>query len=145
MKKTKCSDDEFIKICQSSVSMSEACVKLGLHFNTFKTRAKKLGCYQPNQGGRNIHKPKAKKIDTSTIISGGYPQFQTFKLKKRLIAENILQNVCSNCGIDSWNNKPIMLELHHKDGVRSNHNLENLQLLCPNCHSQTETFRAKNI
>ena len=45
----------------------------------------------------------------------------------------------------TWNGLPIPLELHHIDGNRNNHKFENLQLLCLNCHAQTDTFRAKNI
>jgi hypothetical protein len=45
----------------------------------------------------------------------------------------------------SWNGKELQLELHHVDGNRNNHSLDNLMLLCPNCHSQTDTFRARNI
>ena len=52
---------------------------------------------------------------------------------------------CECCGLSEWNNLPINFELHHIDGNRTNHSLENLLLICPNCHSQTETFRAKNI
>ncbi len=52
---------------------------------------------------------------------------------------------CEECGRSIWNNKPLLLEVHHKDGDRTNNSFENLQFLCPNCHSQTETFRSKNI
>ena len=53
-------------------------------------------------------------------------------------------NACSECGIKEWNNKSITLELEHKDGNSDNNRPENLCLLCPNCHSQTPTYRAKN-
>lgn len=53
-------------------------------------------------------------------------------------------NICSECGISEWNGKPIVLELEHKDGNSENNSKENLCLLCPNCHSQTSTFKAKN-
>lgn len=52
---------------------------------------------------------------------------------------------CEICGIKEWNGKPIRLEIHHIDGDRTNNNMDNLQILCPNCHSQTENFRGKNI
>jgi len=52
---------------------------------------------------------------------------------------------CSECGIDSWNEKPIVLELDHIDGDNRNNLPVNLRLLCPNCHSQTPTFRGRNI
>ena len=51
---------------------------------------------------------------------------------------------CECCGISSWNNKPISLEMHHLDGNTLNNNLSNLQLLCPNCHSQTNNYKRNN-
>jgi len=51
---------------------------------------------------------------------------------------------CNNCGITEWDNKPITLELEHKDGNSTNNNLDNIELLCPNCHSQTPTYKSKN-
>ena len=51
---------------------------------------------------------------------------------------------CSECGISEWNDKPITLQLDHIDGNADNNHEDNLRLLCPNCHSQTDTFGAKN-
>lgn len=51
---------------------------------------------------------------------------------------------CSVCNISEWNNKSIVLELEHKDGNSKNNVLNNLCLICPNCHSQTDTFKGKN-
>lgn len=51
---------------------------------------------------------------------------------------------CAECGISDWNNKPLTLQLEHKDGNSENNKPENLCLLCPNCHSQTPTYGAKN-
>ena len=51
---------------------------------------------------------------------------------------------CAECGISDWNGKDITLELEHKDGNSENNSPENLCLLCPNCHSQTPTYKAKN-
>jgi 5-methylcytosine-specific restriction endonuclease McrA len=50
---------------------------------------------------------------------------------------------CVKCRLSRWSDKPLMLELHHIDGNDKNNNLENAQLLCPNCHSQTHNFRNK--
>ena len=62
---------------------------------------------------------------------------------KTAYIERILNNIahCECCGITEWNNKPIMFQLHHKDGNYKNNTLENIVLLCPNCHSQTENYR----
>lgn len=51
---------------------------------------------------------------------------------------------CSVCEISEWNSKPIVLELEHKDGNSQNNDISNVALICPNCHSQTETYKAKN-
>jgi hypothetical protein len=51
---------------------------------------------------------------------------------------------CSCCGITEWNNNPISLEIDHIDGNPYNDNPTNLRFICPNCHSQTSTYRAKN-
>ena len=53
--------------------------------------------------------------------------------------------MCEICNIgDVWNNIKLELELDHIDGDRTNHSIYNLRIVCPNCHSQTETFRSKN-
>lgn len=54
-------------------------------------------------------------------------------------------NVCSECGITSWNEKNIVMELEHINGDSTDNSLENVCLLCPNCHSQTPTYKSKNI
>lgn len=62
---------------------------------------------------------------------------------KRYLAETF-GNKCSVCGIDSWNGKDIVLELEHKDGNSENNNKDNVCLICPNCHSQTPTYKGAN-
>lgn len=52
-------------------------------------------------------------------------------------------NHCEICGIKEWLGKPIALEMHHKNGINTDHRVSNLQLICPNCHSQTESYRGK--
>lgn len=139
-------DNVIIDIANTSRSMAEAASSLGLHFNTFKVHAKRLGVYTTNQSGRGIKKPKREcKISLNDILVGKHPSYQTFKLKKRLISEGIKQNKCEVCGITAWQGSMIKCELDHIDGNRNNHLLSNLRIICPNCHSQTDTFRAKNI
>jgi Zn finger protein HypA/HybF involved in hydrogenase expression len=141
----KIKDEDIIEFCKNSLSMSSACAKLGLHFNTFKRRAIKLKCYKPNKSGKGIKKlRKTGKFSLQNILEGEYPEYQTNKLKLRLIKEEIIKNKCFKCDITEWQGEPLVLELNHIDGNRHNHNLNNLQLLCPNCHSQTKNFRGKN-
>jgi 5-methylcytosine-specific restriction endonuclease McrA len=71
--------------------------------------------------------------------------YQSSKLRVRLLKENIIENVCVICDQGPvWNNKPLTLQLDHIDGNRNNNCLENLRLLCPNCHTQTPTHSGKN-
>jgi hypothetical protein len=136
--------DDFIKVCNESISMAQACAKLGLHFNTFKRYAKMFGCYNPNPSGKGMKKKSVPKKALLDILSGEHPEFQTFKLKNRLIREGLMKNECSLCGVTNWCDKPLNMELDHIDGNRTNHSLKNLRMLCPNCHAQTDTYRSKN-
>lgn len=68
----------------------------------------------------------------------------SYKLKNRLLKEEIFEYKCSCCGLTEWLNHPIPLELHHKDGNKNNNSIENLELRCPNCHYFTDTYKTKN-
>ena len=84
------------------------------------------------------------KIPLDEILQGLHPHFQTLKLKNKLLKEGIFENKCSLCGIHDWQNKTLNMQLDHIDGDSSNHRLDNLRLLCPNCHAQTDTYCGKN-
>jgi len=64
------------------------------------------------------------------------------RIKRYLV--DMFGNKCSVCGIESWNNKPIVFDLDHIDGNSDNNSKENVRLICPNCHSQTETYKGRN-
>lgn len=68
-----------------------------------------------------------------------------WNLKRRLLAEGLKAGRCELCGLVEWQGLPLSLELHHVNGDPCDDRLENLQVLCPNCHSQTDTWggRAK--
>lgn len=141
--KDRITDEDFIAACKNASSMAQAATKLNLHFNTFKKRALELKCYKANQSGKGLNKNKPKIPIEDIIVHNLYPEYQTYKLKNRLIKEGYKKNECDECGITDWNDKPLMIELDHIDGNKTNHQLKNLRMLCPNCHSQTSTYRAK--
>jgi 5-methylcytosine-specific restriction endonuclease McrA len=67
------------------------------------------------------------------------------KLKNRLFLNGLKSKICEIYGLSEWMGKPIPLELDHINGVNSDNRLENLRILCPNCHAQTTTYRGKKL
>jgi 5-methylcytosine-specific restriction endonuclease McrA len=65
-------------------------------------------------------------------------------LKKRLLRAGLLPSHCQECGLEDWRGRGISLELHHINGHGKDNRLENLALLCPNCHSQTDSWGGRN-
>lgn len=66
-------------------------------------------------------------------------------IKSRIIEDRLIEYVCTECGLkDNWNGKIIILDLDHINGINSDNRLENLRFLCPNCHSQTPTYKGRN-
>lgn len=65
-------------------------------------------------------------------------------IKNKIIKNNLIPYECAECNISEWNGQPLSLHLDHIDGDNSNNQLSNFRFLCPNCHSQTETYCGKN-
>jgi hypothetical protein len=71
-------------------------------------------------------------------------KIHSFNLKNRLVKEGVFIWICTSCKQTEWMDHPIPLELDHIDGNHYNNNLNNLRLLCPNCHAMTPTHAGKN-
>ena len=100
--------------------------------------------YKGNQSGkgttRNIRQnymPLQQYLEESKDI-------QSNKIRSKLLRENYKEAKCESCGLTEWLGQPIPLEVHHLDGNRYNNVIENFQLLCPNCHALTDSYRGKN-
>lgn len=129
----------------SSKSASEAAAKLGVKYETYKKYAIMYECFNPNKSGKGISKVSGIKIPLIDILEGKHPQYQSNKLRIRLLEEKIFEYKCYTCNNIEWLSKPIPLELEHIDGNCTNHLLDNLTIICPNCHAFTETYRGKNV
>lgn len=66
-------------------------------------------------------------------------------LRRRLVEAGLRDERCSRCALDTWQGVPVPLELDHVNGDRDDNRLENLRLLCPNCHALTDTWRGRNV
>lgn len=98
--------------------------------------------YKGNPSGKGMKKNRSKwnleeYLEKSSDI-------QTNKIRTRLLEEGYKEYKCESCGLTTWMDKPIPLEVHHKDGNRHNNIIENFALLCPNCHAFTDSYRGKN-
>jgi hypothetical protein len=155
---TQFKEEEVIFALQNAHNYAEACIMLGL-----STRDKRvpshavkklealarffkldLGEYL-TRGGRPGYNPKMnrKQFIEKILVKGD--TYRNGHIKKMLYHYGIKNPVCEECGIGLiWQEKPLVLELHHVNGDNTDNRLENLQILCPNCHSQTDNHRAKS-
>jgi len=145
--------EELELVVSKSLSIAQVCRELGIRpiGGNYKTITSKINKYKIdishftgrawNVGERFRTIKKSREL--SEILVENSPMISTVNLKRRLIKENILEYKCAICGINTWRNNAITLELDHINGNNTDNRLENLRLLCPNCHSQTDTFRGK--
>lgn len=121
---------------------SYICAELNCKPETLNSYLDKLGIkYAGNSGLKGFSKT-CRRLPIEVYLSNK-KYIQSDSLKKRLIKENYKDHRCEKCGLTEWQDNPIPLELHHKDGNRFNNALDNIELLCPNCHALTENYRGK--
>jgi hypothetical protein len=141
-------EEFYIDLIKSSDSLIEVCRKANIvpttgNYNTLKKVINNnnidVSHFKRICGGNT------KKKNTSEYLAKG-TNVSSFKLKNRLLAEGIKEHKCENpeCGLSEWHGKPIPLELHHINGDNTDNRIENLQLLCPNCHAFTDNYGGKN-
>lgn len=148
--KVKYLKENFAPIVAESHSYAEICRKIGLadKGSNIGTIKKYIELYQLDTThftGQRWNKGASHDEITALVpleeILKKNTNYKSDSLKKRLIKKDIKKNKCELCGISG---DDIVLELHHIDGDHYNNKLENLQILCPNCHSKTDNFRGRN-
>jgi hypothetical protein len=148
----KYTEEQFIDAVKTSTSIRQVLNKLGLkeaggNYVISKTRIKNLGLDTSHFKGQGWNKGKKlgpkRKLEELLVIDKKHP-YQSYKLKNRLLQEGIKIHQCESCGISEWMGQLAPLELDHINGINYDNRLENLRILCPNCHAQTDTYRGKN-
>lgn len=147
-------DAEFRQAVAESLSIRQVLNASGLvpaggNYKTVQSRIKRLGLDTSHFTGKGWntgarYSSFGRKASLVEILIEGSTYHFTHGLKKRLLKENIKAWLCEGCGLQEWRGLAIPLELHHCNGIHNDHRLENLQLLCPNCHAQTTSYRGKN-
>lgn len=145
-------DAELLIAIKKSKSIAETMRNLGLkprggHYTKFHERIKNNGI-DISHFNSNVNKKAHNKLNKDDFIKKHCvknSKIQSNKLKLKLLEFGYLNNVCAKCGLgDNWNGGKLILQLDHIDGNRYNCEINNLRILCPNCHSQTNTFGNKN-
>lgn len=142
------SDEEFIKIIQENFSYSDCLKALGLSTgggsstDALKRRIQELECSTEHFGKQIVSHNAKYTLDEILVENSTYANIS--RLKIRLVNEGKLEYKCKICGINEWLGQKLSLQLDHINGINNDHRIENLRFLCPNCHSQTETYAGKN-
>lgn len=139
---------EAIKQCKSQSEILEymGLRSAGGNFTTLKKYAKlyNLELPSPDYSERIEKLVKHNTYSNEKVFTKNSTYTSGQKIKKRLLDMG-WKDECALCGIGSeWNGKPLTLQIEHKDGDHSNNELSNLEILCPNCHSQTDTYSGRS-
>ena len=148
----KYSDEQFIQAVKDNKSYAGVMKQLGIlpvggNYNTVKKKITELNLDISHFTGKGWNvglkfKPKQAQPLSEILVENS--NYQSYKLLRRLLKEEVKERVCENCGNSKWLDNPIPLELHHINGTHTDNRLENLQVLCPNCHALTDNYRGKN-
>lgn len=141
---------EQVKLSSSIAEVARR-LKLRDKGSNFRTIKKYIDLYKLDIShftGQRWNKGKHNTEEVSLIplelILQNNTNYKSHSLKLRLFESGLKEKKCEICGIETWQEKPITLEIHHINGDHYDNRLENLQILCPNCHSQTNNFRGRN-
>lgn len=145
--------EEFVDLVSRSKTIADILRYFGLNnkggnHHTVKRRAKEenidLSHIALGKGSNKGKRFTPRKTDQEYFCENGTANRDS--VKKRIIRNNLIPYQCAECGLkDIWNNKKITLQLEHKNGIPNDNRLINLCFLCPNCHSQTDTYAGKRF
>lgn len=140
--------EEIQRKLNESRSFREFLLKIGSSTNgsgsykSMRNQLIKLGIEIPEFNYENKNKIRKKLNDDDIFIVNS--TYSRQHLKNRIIKKGLIEYVCGECdNRGKWNSKDLSLHLEHKNGINDDNRLSNLIFLCPNCHSQTDTYSGK--
>ena len=147
---------EIKKAIKESYSYSQSLRKLGIPCGggNFTTIKKWIKMYDINishfthslwSKGKKLGPNLKRRIALDKILVQNSTYTNTLNIKIRIIEAGLKEFKCENCEKKEWLERKIPLELHHVNGDKFDNRIENLQILCPNCHALTENYRGRNI
>ena len=151
--KRRYTDKQLMEAIDTSLSIRSVLQKIGLlptggNYQSIKKRVKILNLDITHFTGKGHLKNKqhgwANKTPLNKLLVKNYlGGVSSHHLRQRLIKEGLIKKVCNRCGIDQWQGEELSLELEHKNGNKFDNRIQNLEVLCPNCHSLTTTYRRR--
>jgi hypothetical protein len=154
MPKKRYTDAQLKEAVKTSRSYAQVLIKLGLkpaggNYKTLQQYVTQLKISIAHFSGRGWNRgaeyrcPRPRRPLSSLLNISDTP-LNTYKLKKRLLREGVKKEICEVCGLTEWQKKPIALHLDHINGNNRDNRIENLRIICPNCHAQTDTYCGNN-
>ena len=125
-----------------NVPLMEIARELSIKYDTLKRHLKRLGVEYSTNQNRKGRPHYESRVSAMYYIENNIP-IDAPKLRKKLLEEGIKECKCERCGLTEWMGQEIPLELHHLDGNHYNNKLENLVILCSNCHSQIHGYNKR--
>lgn len=130
--------DEILQWISENESNAEIARRLSCKVDTLKSYYKKLGIEYIGNQGLKSKRTDPKRLDALELIKS--PSVANSRKRIRLIEDGYKENKCERCNNSIWMNMPIPLELHHKDFNHYNNELDNLMIVCSNCHGQLHNY-----